>query len=180
MRAVRVLRAAGLLRSLAPPALRRSGGARRLPRQATARPVSGVRLADGPHPHSRGILFQCLCILAQDHPKDDDEFFALYGIRLVASITRELAGIHITNFFLLHRWIQLITTPTHGKLPLHTIQIDKIRERLTKSQAERAEEKERDSNALATTEDYLQAFGFVKALLSVCIITSTWTGILAC
>ncbi|KWU43601.1 hypothetical protein RHOSPDRAFT_26270 [Rhodotorula sp. JG-1b] len=79
---------------------------------------------------------------------------AVFGSRMVLTLTPEAYS------------SSLITTPTHGKLPLHTIQIDKIRERLTKSQAERAEEKERDSNALATTEDYLQAFGFVKALLS--------------
>lgn len=113
------------------------------------------------------ILFQCLCILAQDNPQADDTFFAHYGIRLVASIIRELAGVCVTTFFLLAHWSQVITTPTRAVHPLGRPQIAIIREQLTDRQAERAANVEGYSNACASTEHYTQAFGFVKALLLV-------------
>lgn len=47
MRAVRLLRALESPRSPATMGQRRSGAATRLPRQATARPCSGVRFANG-------------------------------------------------------------------------------------------------------------------------------------
>lgn len=112
--------------------------------------------------------------------QEDDEFFAHYGIRLIASMTREFAGIGITTYFALQRWIQLIGIRTPGIHPLHSMQIAKIRGRLTISQAETAEDKERDSNVLATMEDYLQAFDFVKVLLSVRVTLLLARGILAC
>lgn len=117
------------------------------------------------------ILFQCLCMLGRDHLQEDDRFFAHYGIRLIASITRELAGIRVTKFFSLSHWVRVIGTPTYSAHPLHPMQITKIRECLTKGQAVTAEDKEKDSNARATIEDYLQAFYFVEALLLVRVNT---------
>lgn len=73
------------------------------------------------------ILFRCLCVLGQDHLQEDDRFFAHYGIRLIPSITRELAGIRVPKFFLLSRWVRVIETPTYSAHPLHAMQITKIR-----------------------------------------------------
>lgn len=51
------------------------------------------------------------------------------------------------------------------------MQVTKIWECLTEGQAVTAEDKEKDSNARATIEDYLQAFYFVEALLLVRVNT---------
>lgn len=116
------------------------------------------------------IFFQCLCILAQDSLHGNDQFRAHYGIRLVTSMTRELAGIGAANYFLLPRWIPVIAARTRCANPLDCTRILTVRSRLTVSQAETAADMEGYSHVFASPELYLQAFDFAKALLSVRVL----------